>query len=290
MTTQLLTPEGTSGTLAGALGDFARHGFTERLSVVGNGLRVLASPLTFGPERVVIRAYRRFEGASDPDDMEIVYAIETDAGLRGTLVDAYGVYADPVISAFLNTVPMTHGLGVDTIDFNLLVSASAWAPERSRREIRAVLRAIGDSAPLVEPTERQGMLAVRTTLDPRVSIRAVRALHHESPAAFRYTRRWVPIDIWSGADLESLRRAVTELRPRIAAGERWRMNVERRAPECPPVSEIITACADLIANTVDLSHPDKILRIELFRDRAALAVVTPEETMSVVKASAHPRI
>jgi tRNA(Ser,Leu) C12 N-acetylase TAN1 len=68
------------------------------------------------------------------------------------------------------------------------------------------------------------------------------------------------------------------------------MNVERRAAECRPVSEIITALADLIEREVDLSHPDKILRVELFRDRAALAVVTTEETMSVVGAPARPRI
>jgi hypothetical protein len=60
------------------------------------------------------------------------------------------------------------------------------------------------------------------------------------------------------------------------------MNVERRAPECPPVSDIVTGCADLIENKVDLS--------QLFRDRAALAVVTPEETMSVAGGPAHPRI
>ena len=42
----------------------------------------------------MIRAFRRFEGISDPDDMAIVYAIEGDH-VRGTLTDAYGVYADP---------------------------------------------------------------------------------------------------------------------------------------------------------------------------------------------------
>ena len=38
--------------------------------------------------------------------MSIVYAIEADGGLRGTLVDAYGVYSDPAVSAFVSQVPM----------------------------------------------------------------------------------------------------------------------------------------------------------------------------------------
>src|SRR5437773_9766212 len=88
-------------TLAGAIDQFVRDGFTANLSVVGNRLRGAATQTTFGAEDIVIRDYRRFEGISDPDDMAIVYAIEAKGGVRGTLVDAYGVYSDPAISAFL---------------------------------------------------------------------------------------------------------------------------------------------------------------------------------------------
>ena len=93
-------------TLAGAIDDLARRGFTESLAVVGNGLRTTKTQKVFRPDEVVIREYRRFEGVSDPDDMSIVYAIETEGGIRGTLVDAYGVYADPAVSAFLSKVPV----------------------------------------------------------------------------------------------------------------------------------------------------------------------------------------
>ena len=38
--------------------------------------------------------------------MAIVYAIETTRGVRGILVDAFGVYSDPTISAVLRNVPI----------------------------------------------------------------------------------------------------------------------------------------------------------------------------------------
>jgi tRNA(Ser,Leu) C12 N-acetylase TAN1 len=169
---------------------------------------------------------------------------------------------------------------------NLLVSSSWRAPGRSRREIAARLRALGDPAPLVTPTDRNGVVAARTTLEPREVIRGLRALHQASPAVFRYTYKWVPVDLWSKPDLESLRGAVEHLRNRIAPGERWRISVERRTAGRPALPEIIDALAALIDAPVDLSHPDKTLLVELFDDRAALAVVAPEDTLTVVGAPA----
>lgn len=96
----------TYRTLADAMEDLARRGFTENFEVVGNRLRALESGHTFGPDEVVIREYHRFEGVSDPDDMSIVYGIESQNGTRGTLVDAFGVYSNPEVSAFLGNVPI----------------------------------------------------------------------------------------------------------------------------------------------------------------------------------------
>ena len=93
-------------TLAWALDDLARAGFIEHFGVSGDELRSFDSGRTFRAGQVVIQEYHRFEGVSDPDDMSIVYAIEGEGGARGTLVDAYGAYSDPTVSAFLDRVPV----------------------------------------------------------------------------------------------------------------------------------------------------------------------------------------
>ena len=67
-------------------------------------MRALDGGEAFGPGQVLIREWHRFEGVSDPDDMAIVYALETVDGTRGTLVDAFGAYSDPAISAFMENV------------------------------------------------------------------------------------------------------------------------------------------------------------------------------------------
>jgi hypothetical protein len=93
-------------TLAGVMDDLARSGFVEHFGVRGEELRSFDSGKSFRAGEVVVREFHRFEGASDPDDMAIVYAIEGEGGVRGTLVDAFGAYSDPAVSAFLARVRM----------------------------------------------------------------------------------------------------------------------------------------------------------------------------------------
>ena len=101
--------DGGSGaaTLADALAELAGQGYGRQFKVAGDRLRAVDDGRTFSASELRIREYRRFEGASDPDDMAIVYAIETDNGTRGTLVDAFGAYADPAVSAFLDRVAVS---------------------------------------------------------------------------------------------------------------------------------------------------------------------------------------
>lgn len=93
-------------TLASAVDDLARSGFREHFQIKAGKLLALDSGKTFNAPELVIRAYHRFEGVSDPDDMAIVFAIESQSGVRGTLVDAFGVYADPEVGVFLEGVPI----------------------------------------------------------------------------------------------------------------------------------------------------------------------------------------
>lgn len=99
------SPPDVSPTLASAIADLARRGFTADLRPVAGGLRS-ATGETLHPRDLVIREVHRFEGVSDPDDMAILFGIESVDGVRGTLADAFGVYADPVTSAVLHDVPI----------------------------------------------------------------------------------------------------------------------------------------------------------------------------------------
>lgn len=48
----------------------------------------------YQPEDLTIVKTYRFEGASDPSDMSILYLIKANDGLIGYSLDAYGVYSN----------------------------------------------------------------------------------------------------------------------------------------------------------------------------------------------------
>jgi hypothetical protein len=93
-------------TLSNVIERLVSRGFTAHFGVVGDRLRAFDSEKAFGAHELIIREFERFEGVSDPDDMAIVYAIEATDGTRGSLVDAFGAYASPTVSAFLQDVPI----------------------------------------------------------------------------------------------------------------------------------------------------------------------------------------
>ena len=80
------------------------QGFTASFVARAGALRQVGGTRDFRPDELTIRGYQRFEGVSDPDDMSIVYAIETADGIKGTLVDAFGVYANPAVTAVMDQV------------------------------------------------------------------------------------------------------------------------------------------------------------------------------------------
>ena len=93
---------------AGVIARLEQDGFTEHFVVKGGALRSVDTGHTFAPGDVDIREFARYEGVSNPSDMSIVYAIEGRDGARGTLVDAFGTYADPDVAAFVDAVNDDH--------------------------------------------------------------------------------------------------------------------------------------------------------------------------------------
>lgn len=87
--------------LASCLNKMVLDGYDDDFKISDSGLRSLKTEKVYSPEQVHITNFFRFEGQSDPNDNTILYVIETDDGVKGTVVDAYGAYADKALSEFM---------------------------------------------------------------------------------------------------------------------------------------------------------------------------------------------
>lgn len=90
--------------LSACLNKMKEEGYREDFKVTAKGLTLFDTEKqhkVYTPHQVRIVNFYRFEGESDPGDNMILYVMETDDGVKGTLADGYGAYADVNVSKFI---------------------------------------------------------------------------------------------------------------------------------------------------------------------------------------------
>src|SRR5260221_14102094 len=83
-------------TVTEALSDLTKRGFTHDFSIKSDAIECNELGLMLHPRDFEIAEVYRFEGDSNPDDEEVIYAIESKSGIKGVLVSAFGTYADEI--------------------------------------------------------------------------------------------------------------------------------------------------------------------------------------------------
>jgi len=91
----------TYDTVTEATAALAKRGYTTDFELMTEKECLVChqSSLFLSPEEFEIDELYRFEGNSDPGDEMIVYAISSKThNIKGIVINAYGIYANPVTS------------------------------------------------------------------------------------------------------------------------------------------------------------------------------------------------
>ncbi|MGB6035243.1 MAG: phosphoribosylpyrophosphate synthetase [Cryomorphaceae bacterium] len=84
-------------TLSQAVNGLTEMGYTKDFNLKPDCIHCAADDIVLSPMDFEIDHIFRFEGMTNPGDSSIVYAISSrDGSIKGTMVDAYGAYADPL--------------------------------------------------------------------------------------------------------------------------------------------------------------------------------------------------
>ena len=79
-------------TVSQAVNGLKERGYTLDFNLKSN--RLECEGQKFNAKDFEITEFHRFEGNSDPGDEAVVYAIESKNGMKGVLVNAFGVYSE----------------------------------------------------------------------------------------------------------------------------------------------------------------------------------------------------
>jgi hypothetical protein len=96
-------------TLSGALEDLKERGFTLDFNIDLDQIVCHTDGTSLRPDEFEIVEVYRFEGDSNPDDEEVVYAISSlDGSCKGVLVSAYGMYAGDASQEMIQKLAVHH--------------------------------------------------------------------------------------------------------------------------------------------------------------------------------------
>lgn len=96
-------------TLSEAINDLVKRGYNTDFNLTENCLICQHDNKEYTPENFEVAEVYRFEGMNNPDDSSILYAIETkDGAVKGTLVNAYGAYADSMSADMVAKLTIKH--------------------------------------------------------------------------------------------------------------------------------------------------------------------------------------
>ncbi|MDC8001976.1 phosphoribosylpyrophosphate synthetase [Aequorivita todarodis] len=94
--------------LSVAISDLQKHGYTEDFNLVGEGIESKNLKKKWKAGELDVVKFYRFEGMTNPGDNTILYLIETNDGIKGLLVDAYGADQGEVSPEMIQKLKLHH--------------------------------------------------------------------------------------------------------------------------------------------------------------------------------------
>jgi hypothetical protein len=97
----------TYETVTEALKDLKQRGFTTDFNIAFDKLICSDNNICLNPNEFEITEVYRFEGATDPGDENVVYAVESkDGAIKGVIASAFGTYAETISNEMIQKLSM----------------------------------------------------------------------------------------------------------------------------------------------------------------------------------------
>lgn len=165
---------------------------------------------------------------------------------------------------------------------NMLITYDPAHPGKARDEAKTLLEDAKES-PEFADSEVDGVFLVRVS-DPKKAVRKLAGVCKDEPERFNYTFKWVPVDRWCSSDMDDMSEAVKGLEGRIGDDESWKLDLSKRKYDKYSTTDLIMGLTENISKpNVDLKKPDKIVKVDIIGDEAAISLLEKDEYLDVQK-------
>lgn len=94
-----MTAHPSYDTMTEALNDLKARGYRYDFNIADDCLACSVLNAQFTQDMFEVDEVYRFEGPTDPADSSVLYAITSSSGVKGTLVNGFGMYAEALPEA-----------------------------------------------------------------------------------------------------------------------------------------------------------------------------------------------
>lgn len=95
-------------TLVEAINDLKKRGYNKDFNLKSDRIECSDMSLQCMHNEFEIDEFHRFEGNSNPGDNSILYALTSNTGVKGVLLDAYGAYSESISQELLDKLKFKH--------------------------------------------------------------------------------------------------------------------------------------------------------------------------------------
>ncbi|MEM2017748.1 MAG: THUMP domain-containing protein [Candidatus Pacearchaeota archaeon] len=164
---------------------------------------------------------------------------------------------------------------------NLLVSFDPVHEESAKAEILGLLKEAKQEAKIISASQGLAEVSVK---DARKAIKSLLEIAKKNIDKFKYTFNWWPVDKWCKAEIKEMQNVIKKVQEGIKKDEKWKMDLVKRKTVKDYGKDLIIKLTDVIDKPkVDLNSPQKIVKVEIDGERAAISLLTPDEILSVPK-------
>ena len=162
---------------------------------------------------------------------------------------------------------------------NLLVTSQKGSEAKASAEFKEIALQRGHRKLHIEKAGFDGILEIEME-NSRDFVAFMREYVRSEPFRVHFIQRLIPIDVVVDTSLDQIKEAAAHISEQILPGESFKIDVAERDS---PVSrkELIDTIAAVVDRKVNLNSPDKVFQVEVLGEYTAMAVVRPDEILSI---------